>query len=89
MREEGERLILKEEGSVGERGSDLDLDPWKILWIQIRIQQNDADPLDLDLDPPNCFPGSHSQIKCILKGFDLNTFFISLCLSLRSVKIQK
>ena len=42
---------MQEEGSGGELGSDLDLDPdpdpWKILWIWIR--QNDADPLDPDL----------------------------------------
>ena len=39
---------MKEEGRGGgsELGSDLDLDPWKILWI--RIRQNDADPLDPD-----------------------------------------
>ena len=38
VREEGERLSVKEEGSGGELGSDLDLDPdpWKILWIRIR-----------------------------------------------------
>ena len=38
MREEGERLSVKEEGSVGELGSDHDLDPdpWKILLIRIR-----------------------------------------------------
>ena len=41
---------MKEEGSGGELGSDLDLDPWKILWI--RIRQNDADPLDPD--PQHC-----------------------------------
>ena len=50
----GERLSVKEEGSGRELGSDLDLypdpDPWKILWI--RIQQNDADPLDPD--PQHC-----------------------------------
>ena len=40
---------MKEEGRGGgsELGSDLDLDPWKILWI--RIRQNDANPLDPDL----------------------------------------
>ena len=46
---------MKEEGKGGgsELGSDLDpdpdpgLDPWKILWI--RIRQNDANPLDPDL----------------------------------------
>ena len=43
---EGERLSVKEAGSGGELGSDLDLDPWKILGI--RIRQNDADPLDPD-----------------------------------------
>ena len=41
---------MKEEGRGGgsELGSDLDLDPdpWKILWIQILIWQNDVDPLD-------------------------------------------
>ena len=41
------------EGGGSELGSDLDLDlnpdPWKIL--QIRIRQNDADPLDSDPDP--------------------------------------
>ena len=38
VRVEGERLSEKEEGSGGELGSDLDLDPgldpWKILWIR-------------------------------------------------------
>ena len=50
VRVEGERLSVKEEGSGGELGSDLDLDPdpWKILWI--RIRQNDADP-----DPQHCY----------------------------------
>ena len=45
---------MKEEGSGGELGSDLDLDPdpWKILWI--RIRQNDMDPLDPDPDPQHC-----------------------------------
>ena len=45
VREEGERLSMKEEGSCGERGSDMDLDPdpeWgkmmRILWIRIQIQ---------------------------------------------------
>ena len=47
MREKG---VRDEEGSGGELGSDLD--PWKILWIWIRIQQNDADPLDPD--PQHC-----------------------------------
>ena len=45
VRGEGERLTVTEAGSGGELGSDLDLDPdpdpWKILWIQIWIQQND------------------------------------------------
>ena len=46
-----ERLSMKEEGKGGgnELGSDLDLDPYKILWI--RIRQNDADPLDPDRAP--------------------------------------
>ena len=48
VRVEGERLIVKEEGSGGELGSDLDPDPWKILWIRIQIQQNDAEQLDPD-----------------------------------------
>ena len=48
---------MNEEWRGGGSGlvSDLDLEPdmdtGKILWIQIRIQQNDADPLDLDPDP--------------------------------------
>ena len=46
VRKEVERLSVKEEGNGGELGSDLDLDPWKILWI--RIRQNYADPLDPD-----------------------------------------
>ena len=33
-------------------GSFLDPDPWKILWIQIQILQNDLDPLDPD--PQHC-----------------------------------
>ena len=50
VRKEGERLSVKEEGSGGELGSDLDPDPdpWKILWIRIRVRQNDADLLDPD-----------------------------------------
>ena len=42
---------MKEEGSGGELGSDLDLDPdpWKLLLI--RIRENDGDPFDPDLDP--------------------------------------
>ena len=39
VRVEGERLSVKEVGSGGELGSDLDMDPdpdpWKILWIWI------------------------------------------------------
>ena len=50
VRVEGERLSVNEEGSGGELGSDLHLDPdpWKILWIW--ISQNDVDPLDPVLD---------------------------------------
>ena len=48
VRKEGKRLSVKEEGSGGELGSDLD--PWKILWI--RIRQKDAEPLDTD--PQHC-----------------------------------
>ena len=44
---------MKEEGSIGgselHLGSNLDPDPWKVLWI--RIRQNDGDPLDLDPQP--------------------------------------
>ena len=36
VRVEGEELSVQEEGSCGELGSDLD--PWKILWIRIRIR---------------------------------------------------
>ena len=50
VRVEGERLSEKEEGSGGELSSDLDPDPWKILWIWIR--KNDADPA-----PQHCFKG--------------------------------
>ena len=46
MRKEGERLSVKEQGSGGQQGLDLDPDPWKILGI--RIRQNKADPLDPD-----------------------------------------
>ena len=50
-------MSVKEEGRGGgsELGSDLDLDPdlWKISWI--RIRQNDADPLDPDLDPQHWY----------------------------------
>ena len=62
VREEGERLSVKEEGSGGELGSDLDLDPdpWKILWIR----QNDADPLDPD--PQHCLIGIESRVFCPL-----------------------
>ena len=44
MRDDGERLSVKEEGRGGgsELGSDLDLDldpdPWTILWIRIHGQ---------------------------------------------------
>ena len=42
---------MKEEGRGCGLGSNLDLDPdpdpWEILWI--RIRENDADPLDPDL----------------------------------------
>ena len=48
---------MKEEGSDGELGSDLDLDPWKILWIRIWTRQNDVDPLDPDPDLQHCFKG--------------------------------
>ena len=50
VREEDERLSVKEQGTGVELCSDLDPDPdlWKILWI--RIRQNDADPLDSDPD---------------------------------------
>ena len=46
---------MKEEGRGGgsELGSDLDPDPWKILWI--RLHQNRTDPLDPDPDPYHCF----------------------------------
>ena len=49
---------MREEGRGGESelhvGSDLylDPDPWKISWI--RIEQNNADPLDPDPDPQHC-----------------------------------
>ena len=64
--------MVREEGRGGgtqlgsELGSDQDLDPdpdpWKILWIRIRIWQNDTDPLDPD--PQHCFqlPGK-SAVK--------------------------
>ena len=39
-------LSVKEEGRSGGLGSNLETDPWKLLWSQIR--QNDADPLDPD-----------------------------------------
>ena len=38
------------EGSELDSDLDPDLDPWKILWIQIHIQQNDA-----DLDPQHWY----------------------------------
>ena len=60
VRTEVERLSVKDyinvKVSVGELGSDLDPDPWNILWI--RIRQNDADPLDPKPDPQHCLPGS-------------------------------
>ena len=37
-------------------GSDLDLDPWKILWIR----QNDADPLDSN--PQNSRRGEGGEL---------------------------
>ena len=40
-------------GCGSELGSDLYLDPWKILWI--RIRQNDADPLDPDPDQQHSY----------------------------------
>ena len=36
---------------VSDLSLDLDLDPWKVLWI--RIRQNDGDFLDPDADPPH------------------------------------
>ena len=47
MRCEGEDIRRRgvrdgERGGGSELGSDLDLDPWNILWI--RIRQNYADP---------------------------------------------
>ena len=59
-------MSVKEEGRGGgsELGSDLDLDPdlWKILWI--RIRQNDADPLDSDLQ--HCFKGTQRLVKIFI-----------------------
>ena len=51
----GEKISVKEKGRGGESelGSDLDPDPWKILWIQIRKYV--ADPLDPD--PHHWFQG--------------------------------
>ena len=65
VRKEGERLSVKEEGSGGELGSDLDLDPdpWKILWI--RIRQNEADPLDPN--PQHCSKGLGRKNK-LMRG---------------------
>ena len=47
MRKEGKRLSVKEEGSGGELGFDLDLDPdpWKILWIRSRNTVSNTVPL--------------------------------------------
>ena len=45
---------------------DPDPDPWKILWIRIQIWENDADPLDLDLQ--HCFKVS--------AGRQQNIFFL-------------
>ena len=66
VRVEGERLSVKEERSGGELGSDLDLDsdPWKILWIRIRIRQNDADPLDPD--PQHCATAADMLLSHLL-----------------------
>ena len=67
-------MSVKEEGRGGgsELGSDLDLDPWKILWI--RIRQNDADPLDPDKDPQHC--QVPTTVACCLahKVFNLLVF---------------
>ena len=56
---------MKEEvrGGESELGFDLDMDPdpWNILWIRIRIQQNDADPLDPD--PQHCLQGCLHYIQ--------------------------
>ena len=46
---------MQEEGSGGELGSDLDLDPDPLKMLWIRIRQNDANPLDPD--PQHCFTG--------------------------------
>ena len=64
VREEGERLSVKKEGSGCELGSDLDMDPdpWKILWIQIR--QNDVDPLDPDPDLQHCYLFIYMVFRC-------------------------
>ena len=65
VRVDGERLSVKEDGSGGELGSYMDLDPdpdpWKILWI--RIRQNDADPLDPDPDPQHWFTLNSNNLK--------------------------
>ena len=52
-----ERLCVKEEGRSGgsELGSDLDLDPDPKKKLQIPIRQNDADPLDPNMDPQHWF----------------------------------
>ena len=62
----GERLYVKEEGrgDGSELGSylDMDPDPWKILWIQIR--QNDVDPLDPDPDLQHCYLFIYMVFRC-------------------------
>ena len=79
----GERLSEEEGGRGGghKLGSDLDLDPWKILWI--RFWHNDADPLGLDLQhflyttyeklipplsPPSTFPKSFRRRDPFRRG---------------------
>ena len=56
---------MREEGSGGELGSDLDLDPdpWQILWI--RIRQNDADLLDPD--PQHWFKVANRGSRCQIR----------------------
>ena len=57
MRDDGERLSVKEEGRGGgsELGSDLDLDldpdPWTILWIRIHGQYYGSGSMDNIMDP--------------------------------------
>ena len=52
---------MKDEGRGGgsELGSDLDPDPWKILWI--RIRQNDVDPFNPD--PQHCLQQEHQKLQ--------------------------